>query len=272
MNIVWATRRGFTLIEIMIVVTIIAILATIGVVSYNSLQNRAKTATIISDVTNATTVFEQYALKHKGALADAAYLRDNLTTSSDNIVMNVQVHNALPLYVGLSSVQNGALFYTICNDLIAEGKGRSTNNGGQQESYFTSCNVYNNNRVEVHGWSSRDINLPVASSTLPDIVSSINYNESWRPGRDQAEKDFYQEWHYRFLAQGGTYPISSFWDGNWCSSNRTDCTPFQPLSAPVITTKDNYYCISAAYEGLNDVIYHVTSDNNTPQKGNCPEV
>ena len=49
------TRRGFTIVELLIVIVIIAILATIVIVAYNGLQTRAAAATLKSDLKSSAT-------------------------------------------------------------------------------------------------------------------------------------------------------------------------------------------------------------------------
>lgn len=43
-------RRGFTIVELLIVIVVIAILATITIVAYNGIQNRAKVAQANADM------------------------------------------------------------------------------------------------------------------------------------------------------------------------------------------------------------------------------
>lgn len=53
-------QRGFTIVELLIVIIVIAILATIVVVSYNGVQQRATQARIESDLTNAQRLLDTY--------------------------------------------------------------------------------------------------------------------------------------------------------------------------------------------------------------------
>ena len=46
------TRNGFTIVELLIVIVIIGILAAITIVAYNGIQDRARNASIQSDLTN----------------------------------------------------------------------------------------------------------------------------------------------------------------------------------------------------------------------------
>lgn len=48
----WARQKGFTIVELLIVIVVIAILAAITIVAYNGIQNRASFASAQSDVTN----------------------------------------------------------------------------------------------------------------------------------------------------------------------------------------------------------------------------
>jgi prepilin-type N-terminal cleavage/methylation domain-containing protein len=54
------SRRGFSLVEIMVVVLILSVLGTLAVPSVARLQRRAKTATIVSDFRVFATAFETY--------------------------------------------------------------------------------------------------------------------------------------------------------------------------------------------------------------------
>src|SRR5665647_2352154 len=47
-------RRGFTVVELLIVIVVIGILAAITIVAYNGIQQRARVAVLQSDVKNAS--------------------------------------------------------------------------------------------------------------------------------------------------------------------------------------------------------------------------
>lgn len=48
----WAKQRGFTIVELLIVIVIIAILAAIVIVAYNGVQERAQESSVRTDMTN----------------------------------------------------------------------------------------------------------------------------------------------------------------------------------------------------------------------------
>ena len=54
------TSRGFTIVELLIVIVVIAILAAITIVAYNGIQNRAKTTSAQSAAVNAEKKAEAY--------------------------------------------------------------------------------------------------------------------------------------------------------------------------------------------------------------------
>lgn len=53
-------NQGFTIVELLIVVVVIAILAAITVVSYNGIQNKAKTAAVQADLNSAVKKLHEY--------------------------------------------------------------------------------------------------------------------------------------------------------------------------------------------------------------------
>lgn len=49
------TQRGFTIVELLIVIVVIGILAAITIVAFNGVQQRAREATVKSDLANVAT-------------------------------------------------------------------------------------------------------------------------------------------------------------------------------------------------------------------------
>jgi prepilin-type N-terminal cleavage/methylation domain-containing protein len=66
-----ASTRGFTLVEILVVVVIISLLAMLSIPGLQMVQRRAKSSAIINDFRVFTTAFETYAHEH-GSFPDEA--------------------------------------------------------------------------------------------------------------------------------------------------------------------------------------------------------
>lgn len=79
-------NKGFTIIELLVVIVVIGILAAISVVSYTGVTKKAKVATVQSFVNDVDTIVQtQIAQGGSSAITNAATMRsytaDGLTTS-----------------------------------------------------------------------------------------------------------------------------------------------------------------------------------------------
>jgi general secretion pathway protein G len=93
-----SSERGFTLVELMIVMAIIMILATIAIPVYVRTLQRAKEATLREDLHTMRTAIDSYTVDKEKApdslddLVQAGYLKsipkDPMTSSSDTWITN----------------------------------------------------------------------------------------------------------------------------------------------------------------------------------------
>ena len=73
-------EKGFTIVELLIVIVVIAILAAIVIVAYNGIQNRAKTQSANASATVVVKKIEAYAAANNGSYPSAT-TNANYTTA-----------------------------------------------------------------------------------------------------------------------------------------------------------------------------------------------
>jgi|GEM_PF-1458296 len=76
-----ALSHGFTIVELLIVIVVIAILAAITIVSYNGISARAKEATLRSDLSNGVTQLSVEKIKNEVYPDDIATIKKSDTTA-----------------------------------------------------------------------------------------------------------------------------------------------------------------------------------------------
>jgi type IV pilus assembly protein PilA len=82
----FACRRGFTLVELLIVVVILGILATIAIPNYANTKGKAFAATLRSDLRNLATAEEAYFFQNAIYTSTVGNLEYN---SSPGVVINI---------------------------------------------------------------------------------------------------------------------------------------------------------------------------------------
>lgn len=91
-------RRGFTIVELLIVIVVIAILAAITIVAYNGIQARARDAERQTDIAAMRKAIEAYYVDHStypyhvdftgNTAAKATWAKTNLMGVNDGVLIN----------------------------------------------------------------------------------------------------------------------------------------------------------------------------------------
>jgi len=104
-------NTGFTIVELLIVIVVIAILATISIVAYNGIQDRAKNSAMTTAAVQVQKLINAYTTSTGQRLTSGTYCltQDNkcatdsgataVTTDNSTIISALQAHGTLPASV-----------------------------------------------------------------------------------------------------------------------------------------------------------------------------
>lgn len=174
-------RRGFTIVELLVVIVVIAVLAAISIVAYNGVQARARDASRMSNLKRIAQAIEMYYIdnNHYPAIQDGSGVESSCGSQTENwghCDRTKQLSDALAPYltldpVSLSSATTGTTYYYYYNSagtdnymhygimVYLEGTGGRNDGGyytnayelGNNPTYCTS--VYSGSGA-AWGWSS----------------------------------------------------------------------------------------------------------------------
>ena len=253
----WAP--GFTLVEMIIIIIVIAILATITAVGVGKFQYNARSSAAQSDLRAALTAMES----EKNHNNEYPSTLPSSFKPSDNAIVTLAESGAHPYYTNLSSVQTGVLFSQLCNSFVAAGKGKGVDQGGVTRDYIQSCGNWNDDGMQVTGWQSKNWSTPISRETFIDYADTFTAGSTWHKAQEAVVKKFYYDMVEGLEQQGGSFPITSFWD-SWATPGNGG-VQLQPLDPNPQTRQ--YFCIESAAPNT-DIIWHARQDGVIKQ-GSC---
>jgi type II secretion system protein G len=164
------SNRGFTIVELLIVIVVIGILAAIVIVAFNGVQNRAKDTRTRSDIKNVQSIVEKYNAEtgRYPSTGDLATVRTDAncyggTAQSDWVP---SVTEKLPQSVpntgkGRGGTTTGCYMYSSNGDQYIISAWNMSNSGpqnngmyrrlGYREMSFISANAYLCNHLTIGG-------------------------------------------------------------------------------------------------------------------------
>lgn len=231
-------RAGFTVLELIVVVVIIAILSAVSLIVYNGAQRSAMDAQVkqtVSDARKSLQVYYSFNNNYPPNIANTDYAPP-LTVA---VVLYTDAPQ-MPVYSNLTTAQNAQLFLNACNGFMP-----IVDNG---ITYNTSC-VYNGNNEHIKGEQSS--NVVIQGPTIAQSAFVLTCG----PACDSAKNNILAA----FAAQGGTFPVTVPKQGSTLPAP-TSLQTTGPASA---------YCIEGRAPQFIDVVYHATPDEAVT-KGPCP--
>lgn len=225
--------HGFTVVEVLVIIVVISILATITIVSYGAWRHRTSDAVVRSDLTQATNTlnsYQNFKNSYPPNLADTGF------AASNEVALKLSTNAAqVPQYENLTPDQNAQLFLNSCNAAIVPPN--------------TSC-LFNGNNIHVKGTEGSNVVWDGPTITAADVVLTCG------SACDAAAAAMKQA----FLDQNGTFPIT-------VPKKQVE------LPAPTLVSSGpaSKFCLQATSGRFTDIIYHTTSQDDAVKTGVCPD-
>ena len=89
MKSAYVNKRGFTIVELLIVIVVVAILAAISITAYINVTNRANDSAVLSDASLITKNLELYKVENGKYPQEASELPENLKITKASYATNV---------------------------------------------------------------------------------------------------------------------------------------------------------------------------------------
>lgn len=232
-------RGGFTVVELIVVITVIAVLAGVTIFSYGQWQRRVAASSVQSDLQNAKSALENYqnfANDYPPNLGGVGY------AASPDVALKLFTNaEQVRTYENLSPAENAQLFLNTCNALMPITSGSTTFN--------TSCSFAGIN-IHVPGTGGSNIVWKGPELTLSDIELKCGVP------CDAAVSAMIAE----FSGQGGNFPID-------VPSDNVPLPAYTVYSGGPATR----YCLEAVSVRYGEITFHALNGQAGMSVGPCPE-
>ena len=164
-------QAGFTIVELLIVIVVIAILAAISIVAYNGIQNRAYDTTVKSDLASIAKKFQLYQVDVGNYPLTSAELSkvDATVSKSAYLVSPDTIYNLVPC------ITTGGEDFSIAA-ISKSGKRYYVGSSTGDVKEFSGASVWTNSSA----YSTMCSNT-LTGSSLPVGGGAPGYGSGWRP-------------------------------------------------------------------------------------------
>ena len=158
-------KRGFTIVELLIVIVVIAILAAISIVAYNGIQTRAENTKTIDGVAAYTKLFSIYAVDNGTYPATSVYPSLSTAVTSGKIAGTGGC-----AYAG--QAPNSTAFYDLLTPYA------TTLPSISQQTMSCNGETYRGAYVNANSTNAKALSMPVYLKGAVDCPSSIGSAKS----------------------------------------------------------------------------------------------
>ncbi len=167
-------QKGFTIVELLIVIVVIAILASITIVSYNGIRGRSNDTVVQQDLANLAKKFALYQIDKGNYPLTVTDLLDvdASVNKGSYLVSPSTTYNVVPC------ITSGGIDYSVAAISITGNRYYvGSKSGGVKQ--FTGASVW----TDVTGYSTA-CSETLAGSSLPTGSGAPGYGGAWRPWLD----------------------------------------------------------------------------------------
>lgn len=233
--------RGFTIVEMVIIITVLAILAAIAIIGYGAWRQSIAKTSVQSDLQHATNglkSYQNFKNDYPPNLGGVDF------APSDGVSLRLSTNAKQVRKYGsgaLNADQNAYLFINSCNSIMPIVEGSTVYNG--------SCTISGIN-LHVKGVQASNENWKGPEITQDEIILTCG-------GACTAAV---QQMIDAFLAQGGTFPLM-------LPKGSVEMPAYDVAYSEGPATRFCLEAVSVDYEGI---VYHTTSESSDIAAGPCP--
>jgi prepilin-type N-terminal cleavage/methylation domain-containing protein len=147
-------RPGFTIVELLIVVVVIAILAAITIVAYNGITNRAKESAAQATAKQALTKIQSFAVENSDAYPTEAQLSSIGLSTTSGVSYQYRVDNSVNPRTFCLTVTNNNVSYFVSNSTASPAKGSCPGHGVNGVAAVTNLAANPRATTSPGGWQT----------------------------------------------------------------------------------------------------------------------